>query len=173
MKRFIAAAALGCMLVCVLPAQAKASKDVVRFAVLDMDRVTAFLVGGAQKAAQDKRDAVQAEIDRREAELAELSAQLEKARVGGEGKDVQTLEAEVNQKAQELQNYYKNVPEKAEAASKSGLSDAQKAQLDAAMQKVAETEGYSLILDRHSKAGMVWYSLSVDITSKVLEQLRK
>ncbi|WP_375731461.1 OmpH family outer membrane protein, partial [Treponema pallidum] len=49
--------------------------------------------------------------------------------------------------------------------------DAFYAKLYAAIRRIAESEGYSIVLDLQKNAGILWYSHSVDITEDVLREL--
>ncbi|MDR1307641.1 MAG: OmpH family outer membrane protein [Treponema sp.] len=149
-----------------------AQQTITRFAVVDMNRVmTAFGVSGS--GFTEKSAAVQAEIDRRNAELQDLAARLEAARADNKRSHIRQLEAELKSKTGETREYIRQSfaeLEKEKAAQT--LSDDALRRLTNALRIVAQSEGYSMILSRQEGSGILWYSPSVDITNKVLQYLR-
>jgi outer membrane protein len=154
----------------ILPAL-RAQQTITRFAVVDMNRImTAFGVSG--KTFTEKSAAVQAEIDRRNAELQNLKAQMEAAQAENKRNLIRKLETEIKTKAKDTQDYIQTNFAALEKERTTTLSDDMLRRLNTALRVVAESEGYSMILSKQEGSGILWYSPSVDITNKVVAYLR-
>ncbi|MDR1307069.1 MAG: OmpH family outer membrane protein [Treponema sp.] len=169
MKRIVVVLLLSAGILPVLNAQ----QTITRFAVVDMSRVMAAL-GSSDRSFTEKSAAVQAEIDRRNAELQDLKAQLEAARAENKRSQIRKLEGEIKTKTRDAQDYIRtSFAELEKEKEKTGtLSDDVLGRLNNALRVVAGSEGYSMILSRQEGSGILWYSPSVDITNKVLQYLR-
>ncbi|MDR2662561.1 MAG: OmpH family outer membrane protein [Treponema sp.] len=169
MKRIVIALLLSAGMLPVLQAQ----QTITRFAVVDMGRImTAF--GSSSGEFAEKSAAVQVEIDRRNAELQDLTARLEAAKAENKRSQIRKLEAEIKTKTRDTQEYLRTSfadLEKEKSVQKT-LSDDTLRRLNNALRVVAESEGYSMILSRQEGSGILWYSPSVDITNRVLQYLR-
>jgi len=171
MKRFILAVLLLAGFLVSLSAQA----SITRFAVVDMNRVSAAFADQSpeSKAFAEKRDRVQEEIDRQNKELQELNAKLKDAQDHGNNNQVRTLENQIRTKTQSLQNYIKTSFADLEKERERLLkNDTFSAQVNAIIKAVAESEGYSMVLSKTEGSVILWSSPSVDITNKVIERLR-
>ena len=171
MKRFVLAVLFCGVTIISLFAQA----SITRFAVVDMNRVVAAFTDRSPeaKAFTEKRDSVEAEIVRQNKELQELNAKLTEARENGNQSQIRNLENQVRTKTQTLQIYIKTNIEELEKERAMLLSnEAFMSQVTGIIRAVAESEGYSMVLSKTEGAGILWYSPSVDITSKVIERIR-
>ena len=170
MKRFIFMFVLFGSILASLSAQA----TITKFAVLDMNRVVASYTERLPegKSYAEKRDRVQAEIEKQSKELQELNAKLAEAKENGSNNQIKNLENQIKTKTQALQTYIKNNMAELEKERDQLLkNDAIMAQITSIVRAVAESEGCSIVLSL-SEPGVVWYSRSVDITGKVLERMR-
>jgi outer membrane protein len=173
MKRRVFAILVFAGIVFSLSAQQK--QQLTRFAVVDLVRVyNAFF--NESKAVRDftERSArVQAEINRLNAELQEIKASLVNAQAKGEREKALRLEQQVNQKTRFIQEYYQtNMADLETQKQNLAQSDTFINQVNNEIRIVAEREGYSMVLNKQDNSSILWYSPSVDITNRVIEQLR-
>jgi outer membrane protein len=171
MKRIIIAGLLFWGIVFSLSAQ----QSITRFAVVDINRVTAAFVeqNPAAREFNEKSARIQGEIDRLNAELQELNAKLAEAKENERRDQIRTLENQIKTKTQAIQNYIKTTFADLERErERVTRSDAFITQLTSILRAVAESEGYSMILSKQDGSGILWYSPSVDITNRVIERIR-
>ena len=171
MKRFILAILLCGGVLVSLSAQA----SITRFAVVDMNRVTTAYADQSQEARAftEKRDRVQAEIDKQNKELQELNAKLAEAKESGNQTQIKNLENQIRTKTQSLQTYIKNsFADLEKERDRLFKNDALVAEVTNVIRAVAESEGFSMVLSKTEGSGILWYSPSVDITNKVIERIR-
>ena len=171
MKRFIVMSLLIGGILVSLSAQA----SITRFAVVDLNRViTAFADQSAEaRAFIQKRDQIQAEIEKRNKELQDLNAELAEAQEQGNQNQVRTLENQIRTRTQAAQTYITTNFAALERDRERLLRDnAIRTQLTTFIRAVAESEGYSMVLSREESSGILWYSPSVDITNRVIERIR-
>ena len=151
-----------------------AQASITRFAVVDMGRVaTAYADQLPEaKAFTEKRDKVQAEIEKQNKELQELKAKLAEAQGSGNQNQIRTLENQVKAKEQSLQNYIRNNFADLERERERFMkNDSVMNQITSIVRAVAESEGCSMVFSKDTP-GILWYSPSVDITNKVIERIR-
>ena len=171
MKRFIFSALLCWGVVFSLSAQA----SITRFAVVDMNRITEAFADQLPeiKVFKEKRDKIQAEIDKQGKELQELNVKLAEAKESGNQNQIRNLENQIRTKTQNLQTYIKNNFAELEKERERLLkNEALMNQILPIVRSVAESEGYSMVLSRTEGSGIIWYSPAVDITNKVIEKIR-
>ena len=171
MKRKILAIVLFAGILVSLSAQA----SITRFAVVDMGRVAAAYAERSPdaKAFVEKRDRIQAEIEKQNQELQDLNAKLAEAQEQGKKDQVRTLENQIRSKTQSLQTYIKNSFADLEKDRDKLLSNTDfSTQVTSIIRVVAESEGYSMVLNKSEGSAILWYSPSVDITNKVIERIR-
>ena len=152
-----------------------AQASITRFAVVDMNRVMAAFADRSPeaKAFNEKRDKVQAEIEKQNKELQELTAKLAEAQESGNQSQIKNLENQIKTKTQNLQTYIKNnFAELERDRERLMKNDTFMNQILAVVRAVAESEGFSMVLNRTENSGILWYSPSVDITNKVIERIR-
>ena len=170
MKRFVFA-----ILFCgIFSGLVSAQATITRFAVVDMNRVASAYASQSPefRAFTEKRDKVQAEIEKQNKELQELNVRLAEAQENENKSQIRNLENQVRTKTQVLQTYIKNNFAELEAEQDRLLNnEAFKTQLTNIIRAVAESEGISMVLRKDDPA-ILWNSPSVDITSKVLERVR-
>ena len=153
-----------------------AQATITRFAVVDLNRVAAVFADRSSdaKAFIEKRDKIQAEIDKQNNELQELNAKLEEARDNENQNQLKTLENQIKSKTQALETYIKNNFAALEKERERLLkNETFMEQILAVIRVVAESEGYSMVLSKTEGSGILWHSSSVDITSKVIERIRR
>jgi len=168
MKRFIAVTLLLGGIIVSLSAQ----KTITRFGVVDMNRIIAMYTDQAAiKAFNEKRDRVQAEIERQNQELRELNARLAEARgKRNNSGQVNALEAEIQAKTQAAKDYIDTMRAEMERDREQLNEKMNMTQINNAIRIVAEAEGCSMVLSREGGT-VLWNSPTVDITAKVIQRL--
>ncbi|MCE1206713.1 MAG: OmpH family outer membrane protein [Spirochaetia bacterium] len=145
------------------------SQQITRVAVLDIGRVLTYYSKEAAALSnfEKKKAEVQAEVDKRSAEIKLLQAKKTDAQSKSDTELAASLELEdyLTARQNEL-----DLLAKALSSSSSFLQ-----RLNSAIAKVAEAEGYSLVLNmkpQDQNANLVlWNSPSIDITDKVIQAL--
>jgi outer membrane protein len=154
------------------------AQQITRVAVIDLARVlSAFPKDvAALKNFETKKAEVQAEVDRRSAEIKALQAKKADAQASGNGDGGNSYDAEIQRKINDLKDYAtarQNELDLLAKALSSGASFLQK--LNTTIAQVAEAEGYSLVLNlkpQDQNANIVlWNSASIDLTDKVIQAL--
>jgi outer membrane protein len=152
-----------------------AAQQLTRFAVVDLPRVyTSFFRDSRAVREYEERSArVQAEVDRMNQEIQNLRTSYVDAEAQGDRERALRLESEMYRKSEFLREYYQ--------AKTAELEDQRRrlAQANSFLQQVmdeirfiAESEGYSMVLNLKENTGIIWYSPTVDITEKVIQNLR-
>jgi len=152
-----------------------AQQQITRIAIVDLQKVllayskdsTALRNYEAQKAQ------VQQEIDRQAADIKTLQAQKAEADKTGDAAASQRLDAEITAKTDTLRTYVRtNQDELDKAAAEINSTDAFAQLVYQTIQNVAETDGYSLVINLRSADSVMnsvlWYSPTIDITDKVI-----
>jgi len=151
------------------------AQQLTRFAVVDLPRVyiAFFSESRAVRDFEDQSARVQAEIDRMTVEIQNLRVSQVNARAQGNNDQALRLEAEINRRSDYLREYYRTMTEELERI-KNGLtqSGAFLEQVYDEIRYVAESEGYTMVLNLRENTGILWYSPAVDITDKIIQSLR-
>ena len=151
------------------------AQQLTRFAVMDLPRVymAFFSESRAVRDFEDQSARVQAEIDRMTAEIQNLRVNQANARAQGNNEQALRYESEINRRSDYLREYYRTMTEELERI-KNGLtqSEAFLAQVYDEIRYVAESEGYTMVLNMRENNGILWYSPAVDITDKIIQSLR-
>jgi outer membrane protein len=151
------------------------AQQMTRTAVVDLTKVyTAFFRDS--KAVRDFEEAsasVQTEINRLTAEIQELQRSQVAAASSGYSDRALQIGGEVNRKTEYLKTYYQVKTAELEQQKKAlTQSSAFLGQVSAAIQRVAEAEGFTLVLNQKESTGILWFSPNIDITSKVIDRLQ-
>ena len=151
------------------------AQQLTRFAVVDLPRVyiAFFSESRAVRDFEDQSARVQAEIDRMTAEIQNLRVSQVNARAQGNNEQALRFETEINRRSDYLREYYRTMTEELERI-KNGLSQSGTFldQVYDEIRYVAESEGYSMVLNMRENTGILWYSPTVDITDRVIQNLR-
>lgn len=170
MKRGVLLALFAAGAVCSLSAQ-----HITRFAVVDLVKVYSafFSESKAVREFNERSAKIQNEINRLNRELQELQANFTVAQARGDRDQALRLEGEVGQKTRFIQEYYRtNVADLEAQKARLAQSDSFLGQINNEVRFIAETEGFSMVLNKQEGSGIIWYSPNVDITNRVIEQLR-
>jgi len=152
-----------------LPAQ-----QLTRFAVVDLTKVYSafFRDSRAVREFEERSARVQAEIDRRTLEIQELKAKRAEAVLRNDQAEANRLGNQIDRMSEALKEYYETQNDILEnqrrnlAQSVTFLN-----QVYPEIRRIAESEGYSLVFNLKESAGIIWYSPTVDITDKVIQNL--
>jgi outer membrane protein len=163
------------MLLLTLPALYAGAQQITRFAVVDLTKVyAAFQSDSRAMQDWDKRSAaVQAEVDKRTLEIQNLVGQKAEAELSNDEEKARRLDNEIIRKTEALKTYYEIETKKLEDQ-KTRLSTANDfvSKVYNELRIVAESEGYSMVLNIRENRSILWYSQAIDITDKVIANLK-
>lgn len=153
------------------------AQQITRYAVVDLMKVleSFYRDSKALRDFEDKQRSVQAEIDRMQKEVKDL--QQKKVELQGKGDQAGALEMDttIQKKLDFIKDYYKiKSVELDNQKNKLFESSEFATEVYGEIQKVAESDGYSMVIDwkRASELRfLLWYSTSIDITDRVIENL--
>jgi len=154
---------------CVLYAQ-----QLTRFAVVDMPKVyTAFFRDSRPVRQFEERSArVQSEIDKVTKEIQDLKSKQLDAVQRGDQSEALRLENQVYRRSEYLKEYYNTKTAELENEKRNLMqSGSFLEQVYDEIRYIAESEGYSMVLDMKETKGIIWYSSTVDITDKLISNL--
>lgn len=157
--------------VLVLAAAAAGAQQLTRFAVVDTARVynTFFRDSAAVRNYDAKKDEFQKEIDRLTEELKTLQARKVEMEKSGDSAGAVKLEADIIKKATFLTEYTKAKNTELDALkTRLNSNDAFYASLYDVIGRIAESDGYTMVLSLQQGNAILWYSPTVDITDKVI-----
>jgi outer membrane protein len=118
------------------------------------------------------RQQYQAEIESHRRELQRLEDQRVEAENRDDDERVDELDQQILEKRQFLQDLTARRQRQLDAREENLVSDDFLDQLLDAIEFVAESEGYTVVL-RRDTAGLQWWSSAVDISDLVLDRLRQ
>ena len=145
-----------------------------RFAVVDLNRVymAYFSESRPVREYNERRTRVQTELDRMTVELNSLRAEMAEARARGNTEQILRLEMEVNRRTDFLREYYQTQMTALESQLSRLTQDSSfLEQIYDEIRFIAESEGYSAVLNLGDAAGILWYSPTVDITDRLIRSL--
>ena len=176
MRRF---ARIASVLLCLaLPLAGISAQQITRIAVVDLQKILlAYSTDStALRDYEAKKAEIQQEIDSQAAVIKSLQAQKADADKAKDVASSQRIDAEIAQRTDALRSFVRakqDELDKAAAAIKS--TDAFAQLVYKKIQNVAETDGYSLVLNLRSAdsvmSAVLWYSPMIDITDKVIAAL--
>lgn len=152
------------------------AQQITRIAVIDMQKVLSFFSNDspAAKDRELKRIQLQTEADRMWKEITELKSQRIEADKAGDATKSALLKAEIDKKTEALRDYLRvNNAALDELAKKIPSYNDFILAVYKQIQQVAESQGFSLVLDKADSAWnpIIWYSSQIDITDEVLQAL--
>lgn len=164
-----------CFLICLsVSVLAAFSQTITKFAVVDTARVfsTYYRDSAAVRSYEQKKAEFQKTVNAKTDELKVLNQKMVDAKESGDMAAAARIEADIIKKADYLAEYAntKNI-ELESIRKKLEKSDMFYAQLYDVIGRIAEAEGYSMILSLQQANTILWYSPSVDITDKVIKSL--
>jgi len=147
------------------------SQQLTRFAVVDLPKVynAFFRDSRVVREFEERSAAIQAEIDRMTREIQELRSKRIDLINQGDQSGALRLENEIYRKQEYLREYYTvKTAELEDQRRKLAQSDSFVEQVNNEIRSIAEGEGYSMVLNMKD---VIWYSPTVDITDKVIQNL--
>ena len=154
-----------------LPAQ-----QLTRFAVVDLPKVYTqfFRESAAVRNFEERSARVQADIDRMTREIQDLKSRQADAAMRGDQNESLRLENEVYRRTEFLRDYYNTrTAELEDQLKKLSQSDDFLSQVNDEIRYIAESEGYSMVINLKGNSSILWYSPTVDITDKLIQNLRE
>jgi outer membrane protein len=151
------------------------AQQLTRFAVVDLPKVyTAFFRDSRAVREFEERSArVQAEVDRMTAEIQRLRNTMVDAEAQGDEERALRLQNEIYRKSEFLREYYQvKTAELEDQKKRLSQSGSFMEQVYDEIRFIAESEGYSMVLNLKENTGILWYSPTVDITEKLIQNLR-
>jgi outer membrane protein len=151
------------------------SQQLTRFAVVDLTRVYVayFRESRAVREFEERSTRVQSEVDRMTAEVQDIKLKQADAVLRGDQTEALRLENEAYRKSEFLREYYRlRTQELEDQKRKLTQSNSFLDQVYDEIRFIAESEGYSMVLNLKENTGILWFSPTVDITNKVIENLR-
>jgi outer membrane protein len=152
------------------------AQQLTRFAVVDLSRVyTSFLRRSqAVREFEERSKKIQAEVDRLQKDYQQTRSQYADAQARGDTETALRLETEVYRKSEFIKEYYQAKTAEIESQrAQLATSDSFLRQVMNEIRFVAESEGYTMVLNMRDSNSIVWYSPAVDITDKVIARLSK
>ncbi len=157
-------------------ASLSAQQHITNFGVVDTTKVYEqfFRNSSAVKSYEDKRADFQKEVNRRADEIRDIQTKLQEAQDLGLADDVKKYQDSIRIKSSALKTYtqQKNTELNNIKKNLSANNDFYK-NLNRTIQKVAENEGLSMVINLQQSNAVLWYSPAVDITDKVIEALEQ
>jgi len=150
------------------------SQQLTRFAVVDMPKVyTAFYRDSRDVRQFEERSAkVQSEIDKITKEIQDLKSKQLDATLRGDQNEALRLENQIYRRSEYLKDFYNTKTAELEDQKRKLLqSGSFLNQIYDEIRYIAESEGYSMVLDLKQNNGIIWYSSTVDITDKLISNL--
>jgi outer membrane protein len=150
------------------------AQQLTRFAVVDLTRVYSsfFRDSRAVREFEERSARVQSEIDRMTQEIQTLRSQQLDAEARGDQERALRLENEIYRKSEYLREYYRiKTEELNDQKNRLAQSGTFLDQVYSEIRFIAESEGYSMVLNLKENTGILWYSPTVDITDKLIQNL--
>ncbi len=152
------------------------SQQITRFAVVNTSLIFDTFRRDS-KAARDyeqKKKKYELRIKELEKEIIKLRQKKVTAATQGKSSVVEKYEETIKTKITFLQEFLKAGNDELEMLKADLMNDDDfYSKLYAAIRKIGETEGYSMVLTLQQNSGIIWYSTTVDITNLVIEELKK
>jgi outer membrane protein len=157
-------------------AAAAGAEQITRVGVLDIEKVYSvyFRESRAVKELQEKRSEILREIGRIDEEILALENQKLQAEAERNSDQALKLDTEIFKRKQYRDDYRRiKLDQLRKLSERVSLSDAFLDELVAAIQQVAEAEGFSVILNKSGQFEQFFffYTKEVDITEKVIQEL--
>jgi len=161
------------MFIC-LTAASLFAQQLTRFAVVDLPKVYSafFRDSRAVREFEERSARVQTEIDRMTREIQELKSKQADMVLQGDQTQALKIENEIYRKSDFLREYYTvKTAELEDQRKKLSQSGTFLEQVYGEIRYIAESEGYSMVLNLKESTGILWYSPTVDITDKLIQNL--
>jgi len=162
------------LFVCCCAGSLFAQQLITRFAVVDLPKVYSafFRDSRAVREFEERSARVQTEIDRMTKEIQELRSKYADLVLADDQSQALRMENEINRKSEFLREYYTiKTAELEDQRRKLSQSGSFLEQVYGEIRFIAESEGYSMVLNLKENKDILWYSPTVDITDKLIQNL--
>lgn len=159
---------------CLLPLSGIFAQQITRFAVVDTSRIytTFYRDSRSVREFDAKKAQYQAEIQRMTEDVKSLRQQKVDADALGDATKVARLESEISSKTATLLEYSKAKNAELDTLKKKLTTDDEfYSMLYDEIKKIAEADGYSMVLSLQEGNSIIWYSPTVDVTDKVIRNM--
>lgn len=152
------------------------AQQLTRFALVDLSKVyTAYFRDSrAVRDFEQQSAKVQTEIDKRSKEIEDLKLRHSEAVLRGDQSESARLENQVYNRTEALKEYFRlKTAELEDQKRKLMQSGSFLNQVYDEIRYIAESEGYSAVYDLKDTKGLIWYSPTIDVTDKLIQNLQK
>jgi outer membrane protein len=152
-------------------------EQITRYAVVDLVRIleSFYKDSKAMRDFEERQRSIQKELDKMTEEIKSLQQSKVEAQAAGKTDTALSFESDIQAKIAFVRDYRKVKTEELETQKRKIFeSDTMAAEIYQEIQKAAESEGYTMVLDwkRGTELRLViWYSPTIDITDKVIASL--
>lgn len=150
------------------------AQQITRFAVIDTTRIYTTFYRDSRNVRdyETKNTQYQGEIQRMTDEIKNLRQQKVDLDPNKDQPRILKLESEITAKTSFLLEYSKAKNSELDTLKKKLLTDDQfYSTLYDVIRKIAEADGYSMVMSLQENTSIIWYSSTVDITDKVLRNM--
>ena len=150
------------------------AQQLTRIAVVDLPKVymAFFADSRAVREFEERSARVQNDIDRMTREIQGLRTQYADAVLHGNQSEALRLENIIYRQTEFLRDFYQTRTAELEDQKKRLMqSGSFLDQVYAELRFIAETEGYSLIVNLQESNVIIWYSTTIDVTDKLISNL--
>ncbi|HON87889.1 MAG TPA: OmpH family outer membrane protein [Spirochaetia bacterium] len=156
------------------------TQQITRIAVVDMQKIylTYYSDSSAVRNFEAEKQKIQEQIKKLSDEIMDLQKKKLQLQTDGKLSEAAALDVEIAKKAQYLSDFIRiKKAELDEKAQKLMNTDDFMNRLYKTVQQVAESEGYSIVLDirgiNQVTSNIIWFTPLIDITDKVLQVMLK
>jgi len=150
-------------------------QQITRFAVVDMSKVYTeiFRDSAAVRQFEEKSAKVQADIDKFTKEIQALKSKYADAIRDNNETEALKLESQIYRRSEYLKEYYQiKTAELDSDRSKLMQSDSFIKQVYDEIRYIAESEGYTMVLNMKNNPNIIWFNPMIDITEKLIQNLK-
>jgi len=150
-------------------------QQISRIAIVDLNRVNSefFRESAAVRLFEERAASVQSDINRMQSEIQDLRSRYATAVSWNNLSEASRLENEINRSTEYLRSYYQARTAELERERQYLMqSDTFLKQIYDEIRYIAESEGYTHVIDINQTPGLLWFSPGFDITDKLLQSLR-
>ncbi|MBN1616367.1 MAG: OmpH family outer membrane protein [Spirochaetales bacterium] len=150
------------------------AQQITKFAVIDTTRIytTFYRDSRNVREFESRKTKYQGDIKRMSEEIKNLRQQKVDAEEAKDTVKVTRLEAEIQTKTNSLMDYSKIKNLELDTLKKNLVTDDEfYSMLYEEIKRIAEADGFSMVLSLQDGASIIWYSPTVDITDKVIRSM--
>jgi len=164
-----------CAVLCFCVSWTAEAQQITRIAVVDLPKVytSFFRESRAVRDFEARSLRVQSEIDRMTTEIQNLRVNLAEAQARDNQSQITRLETDINRRSEALLNYHRTQMEALETQrNRLAQSESFLNQVNDEVRFIAESHGFSMVINLRANNGIIWYSPTIDITDMLIANLR-